>query len=306
MTPDKLPNLFNEMPARRVIEPASPVRRDLMFEWGGLSHGGAKNAVNEDCFFLGRFDRSLEPILTNLQREPATGWHRAEGYVAIVADGMGGLAVGEVASQASVATILELALETPDWIMRYDEEPLASEVSRRMASKIRQIDGLLEAMGHGRPNGAGIGSTMTILVTVPPHAIVAQVGNSRAYLVRAGTLYRVTTDHTVAQLLAEAGIMKGEDVASHAGLDVGEKALGLGAGDIEPHVQRLRLQSADQILLCTAGLTAMLSDDELRGTMAGTTSPAVACKQLVALALERGAPDNVTAVLGRLSRKPGP
>ncbi len=96
MTPDKLPNQFNVMPTRRVIEPASPVHRDLIFEWGGLSHGGARNAVNEDCFFLGRFDRSLEPILTNLQRSPATGWHRTVGYVAIVADGMGGLGVGEV------------------------------------------------------------------------------------------------------------------------------------------------------------------------------------------------------------------
>jgi serine/threonine protein phosphatase PrpC len=218
---------------------------------------------------------------------------------------MGGLAVGEVASQASVATILELALETPDWIMRYDEEPLAAEVSRRIATKVRQIDGLLQAMGNSRTNGAGIGSTITILVTVPPHAIIGHVGNSRAYLVRAGTLHSLTSDQTDAQLLAEAGIVNREDPASHARRDVGEKALGLGAGDLEPNVQRLRLESGDQMLLCTDGLTAMLSDDELRGIIAGTASPAVACKQLVALALERGAPDNVTAVLGRLSRKSG-
>ncbi len=304
MTPDKLPNQFSD-PTRRVIEPAAPVHRDLIFEWGGLSHGGAQNAVNEDCFFLGRFDRSLEPILTNLQRAPANGWQRTEGYVVVVADGMGGLAVGEAASHASVATLLELTLETPDWIMRYDEEPLAAEVSRRIAAKVGQIDGLLEAMGHSRPNGAGIGSTVTILVTVPPHAIVAHVGNSRAYLVRAGTLYRLTTDHSVAHILAEAGIIDAQDVAGHARRDVGEKALGHGAGDRAPNVQRLRLESGDQMLLCTDGLTAMLSDDELRGVIAGTASPAVACKQLVALALERGAPDNVTAVLGRLTRKSG-
>ena len=118
MTLDKLPNQFNGMPTRRMIEPASPVYRDLIFEWGGLSHGGAKYAVNEDCFFLGRFDRSLEPILTNLQHSPASGWQHTVGYVTIVADGMGGLGVGELASQASVATLLDLVLETPDWIMR--------------------------------------------------------------------------------------------------------------------------------------------------------------------------------------------
>jgi len=251
------------------------------------------------------YHRSLEPILTNLQREPATGWHRTEGYVAIVADGVGGLAVGEVASQASVATILELALETPDWIMRYDEKALVDEVSRRIATKVRQIDGLLEALGHGRPNGAGIGSTITILVTVPPHALVAHVGNSRAYLVRAGTLYRVATDHAVAQRLAAAGIISREDVASQARHDVGEKGLGLGAGDHDPNVQRLRLESGDRVLLCTDGLTETVSDDELRDVIVATESPAVACKQLVALAVERGAPDNVTAVLGRLSRKSG-
>jgi len=70
-------------------------------------------------------------------------------------------------------------------------------------------------------------------------------------------------------------------------------------------VQRLRLESGDRVLLCTDGLTETLSDDELRDAIVATESPAVACKQLVALAVERGAPDNVTAVLGRLSRKSG-
>ena len=130
--------------------------------------------------------------------------------------------------------------------------------------------------------GAEIGSTVTIFATVPPYGIVAHVGNSRAYLARAGTLSRLTTDHTAAR-----------------------QALGVGAGDLAPDVQRLRLESGDRVLLCTDGLTETLSDDELRGVIVGTESPAVACKQLVALALERGAPDNVTAVLGRLSRKSG-
>jgi hypothetical protein len=98
MTPNNLPNQLNVMPTRRVIEPASPVHRDLVFEWGGLSNGGARNAVNEDCYFLGRFDRSLEPILTNLQRgSPPAG--TTEGYVAIVADGGGRPSVKSRASQ---------------------------------------------------------------------------------------------------------------------------------------------------------------------------------------------------------------
>ena len=106
-------------------------------------------------------------------------------------------------------------------------------------------------------------------------------------------------------MLAEAGIINREDVASHARPDVGEKALGLGAGDLDPNVQRLRLESGDRVLLCTDGLTETLSDDELRDVIVATESPAMTCKQLVALAVERGAPDNVTAVLGRLSRKSG-
>jgi protein phosphatase len=305
MTPDKLPHLFNEMPTRRLIEPASPVHRDLIFEWGGLSHSGAKNAVDEDCFFLGRFDRSLEPILTNLRHSPSSGWQHTVGYVAIVADGMGGLGAGEVASQASVATLLDLVLETPDWIMRYDEEPLAAEVSRRIATRLQQVDGMLDSMGGRRVSGAEIGSTVTIFATVPPYGIVAHVGNSRAYLVRGGTLYRLTTDHTVGPLAAEAGIFNAAAGATHRAPTAAREALGVGAGDLAPDVQRLRLESGDRVLLCTDGLTDTLSDDEMRDVVADTASPAVACKQLVALALERGAPDNVTAVLGRLSRKSG-
>ena len=189
---------------------ASPVHRDLIFEWGGLSHGGARNAVNEDCFFLGRFDRSLEPILTNLHYPPASGWQHTVGYVAIVADGMGGLGVGELASQASVATLLDLVLETPDWIMRYDEEPLAAEVSRRITTRLRQVDGMLESLGRRRVGGTEIGSTVTIFATVPPYAIVAHVGNSRAYMVRAGTLYRLTTDETAGRLRAAQPVCRGK------------------------------------------------------------------------------------------------
>lgn len=305
MTPDKLPNLFKEVPARRLIEPAFPVHSDLIFEWGGLSHGGAKNAVDEDCFFLGRFDRSLEPILTNLRHSPGSGWQHTVGYVAIVADGMGGLGVGEVASQTSVATLLDLVLETPDWIMRYDEERLAAEVSRRITTRLQQVDGMLDSMGGRRVSGAEIGSTVTILATVPPYGIVAHVGNSRAYLVRAGTLYRLTTDHTVGPLVADAGLLNASAAATPPALDAARRALGVGTGDLAPDVQRLRLESGDRVLLCTDGLTETLSDDELRDLIVGTESPAVACKQLVALAVERGAPDNVTAVLGRLSRKSG-
>jgi len=295
MTPDKLSHPFDVMPTGRLIEPPSPVHRDLIFEWGGLSHGGARNAVNEDCFFLGRFDRSLEPILTNLKRSPDAGWQHTFGYVAIVADGMGGLGVGEVASQASVSTLLDLVLETPDWIMRYAEEPLATEVSRRIATRLQQVDGMIEGLGRRRTGGAEIGSTVTVFATVPPYGIVAHVGNSRAYLVRAGTLYQLTTDRTVGTPSALAAPPAPNTA----------RALGVGAGDLAPDVQRLRLESGDRVLLCTDGLTETLSDDELRDVIVATESPAVTCKQLVALALERGAPDNLTVVLGRLSRKPG-
>ncbi len=85
--------------------------------------------------------------------------------------------------------------------------------------------------------------------------IVAHVGNSRAYLVRAGTLYRVTTDHTVAQLLAEAGIINRKMWRVMPGATLGEKRSESARAISTPDVQRLRLESGDRVLLCTDGLT---------------------------------------------------
>jgi serine/threonine protein phosphatase PrpC len=304
MAPDNLPHPLGRTLKLHMAGASDSTRnRRLTFDWGGLSQAGSQRDGNEDSFFLGRFDRTLEPILTNLQRPPATEPHRTAGYVVMMADGMGGQAAGEVASQATVATLLELAIETPDWIMRYDEEPLAAEVSRRIASRLQRVDSALETMGRSRLKLAGMSTTITVLATVPPDAIIAHVGNSRVYLARAGELFRLTTDNTVAQLLAEAGIIDPKDVATHPKRDVLVRAVGHGAGDLEPDVQRLRFEAGDQILLCTDGLTQKLSDAELREVLSGMQSPATACKQLVAMALERGAPDDLTVVIGRLSEK---
>jgi PPM family protein phosphatase len=275
-------------------------RRRFSVDWGGLTHRGFARVTNEDCFFVGRFDRMLQPILTNLLETAAPHWHYDSGYAAVVADGMGGKVAGEVASHTAVATLIDLAVDTPDWIMRYDDPSLVAQVSARIQERIKQVDELLQAIGRSQPKLAGMGTTVTVLAVLPPHALVAHVGHSRAYLMRGGELRQVTRDHTVAQKLVDAGLIDTEDVSRHPTSSVLTRAAGRSRGRLPVDVHRLSLVAGDQILLCTNGLTDMVADDDISRVLAGTESSALACKTLVDRALDRGGDDNVTVVVGRL------
>jgi PPM family protein phosphatase len=290
-------------PGERTVREVSDPRRRFSVEWGGLTHKGLVRANNEDCFFLGRFDRMLQPVLTNLPDSVEQCWHYDAGFGVIVADGMGGEAAGEVASHTAVSTLIDLAVATPDWIMRYDDPSLVDEVIRRTEARIRQVDDLLQAIGRSQPRLAGLGTTITILALLPPHGLIVHVGDSRAYLMREGQLRQLTRDHTMAQQLADAGLIDPRDVPRHPTRNVLTSAAGHGGGLLTVDAHRLRVNSGDQILLCTDGLTGMLGDEDIAGVLAGPESAAGACQTLVDRALERGGRDNVTVVLGRLTEE---
>jgi len=269
-------------------------------EWGAVSSAGPVRPANEDCYFVGRFDRTLEPILTNVGATGSEGWHHRAGYVALVADGMGGHAAGELASRLAVTTFLDLALDTPDWIMRYDEPAFVAEVAARVETRLARIDELLASLGRSRAKPAGLGTTLTIMGLLPPDGLVAHVGDSRAYLHRAGRLSQLTHDHTTAQALADAGLVDPQEVPTHPLRNVLTRAVGHGEGRLGIEVQQVRIQPGDQLLLCTDGLTDTIDDGEIARLLEAAPSAAMACKTLLDAVLERGAEDNVTIVVGRV------
>jgi PPM family protein phosphatase len=144
-----------------------------------------------------------------------------------------------------------------------------------------------------------MGTTMTLAGSVGPDLIIAHIGDSRAYVHRAGKLLRLTRDQTMAQALADAGAIRPEEVATHPSRHVLTGAITTHEGDVPVELQHLRLSDGDQLLLCSDGLTEMASDAAIAGALDTTGSAANACRALVDLALEAGGEDNVTVILAR-------
>jgi protein phosphatase len=145
------------------------------------------------------------------------------------------------------------------------------------------------------------GTTLTTAFSAGNELFIAHVGDSRAYLWRNGKLHRLTHDQTYAQLLADAGQISQDEVDTHHLRHVLTEALGVSEGKINVQVKRMQLEDADCLLLCTNGLTSMVTEDQIATILTSAANPQETCAQLVNAALEHGGTDNVTALLGKYS-----
>lgn len=274
---------------------AAPAQVDV---WGE-SHAGNVRPNNEDHFLIARFGRFLESVQTNLPTGEVPLRAEESGYGMVVADGMGGRAAGELASQLAVAALVKLVLTTPDWIMRTDDHPLSQEVMHRARERFEQLNEMLAQEAQAAPALHGLGTTLTMAYGIGKDLIVAHVGDSRAYLFRQHTLHQLTHDHTVAQALADQGRIDQREVAKHCMRHVLTNVLG-GAGDrIAVDVQKLELQDGDIVLLCTDGLTDMVSEALLAEVLGSGQTADKLSRLLIEQALQFGGKDNVTAIVAR-------
>ena len=277
--------------------PSSLVQVDL----GGCSHPGKVRANNEDHFLVARFDRWMKVLLTNLPAGSIPDRYGETAYVLLVADGMGGAAAGEIASEIAITSLVDLVLRTPDWIMRLDEES-TREMLARMDQRIGQIAGILRDKVRSDPSLSGMGTTMTFACSLGEDLVVCHIGDSRAYLFRDGRLHRLTRDHTMAQTLADAGVISPDAVDSHPMHHVLTHVIGAKDEKAQAELGMLKLIDGDAVLLCTDGLTDMVTDERIGGALAnvaGGQSPADVCASLLEMALEGGGRDNVTVALAR-------
>jgi serine/threonine protein phosphatase PrpC len=201
-----------------------------------------------------------------------------------------------VASRLAITYLVGLVLDTPDWIFGSDE-PLVEQILSRATHRFRDINAALVEQGRRDPNLAGMGTTLTLAWNFRTDLFLAHVGDSRAYLLHAGTLHRLTRDHTLAQGLVEAGVISAEEVASHRFRHVLTQALGISQKASEPEVRRVRLSDGDKVLLCTDGLTDLVDDAAIAAALGRDLPATQTCKALVDLALQAGGKDNVTAVV---------
>ncbi len=204
-------------------------------------------------------------------------------HLIAVADGMGGHAAGEVASAATIAALTSLDLGAADDIEL--EMRRAVETANTTLREIVAADSELH----------GMGTTVTAAMIEGSSFVLVHVGDSRAYLLRDGTLRQLTRDHTFVQQLVDDGQLRAEEVSAHPQRSVITRALD-GRKNLDVDVEREDLRPGDRYLLCSDGLSGVVTDETMtRALSAGTPDDAV--DSLVALALRAGGPDNITCVV---------
>ena len=202
-----------------------------------------------------------------------------------VADGMGGHAAGEVASSLTIASMTKL-----------DSEPPGGDMLAELAAAVAAANTRLQEMIIANPAVEGMGTTLTALFWSDGHAAVCHIGDSRGYLLREGELYQITHDHTLVQSLVDEGRISVDDVSTHPQRSLLLRALD-GRSVAEPDLSVHDAQPGDRYLLCSDGLSGVVSDETLREAMATIEDPEAVTRQLIELALHGGGPDNITCIV---------
>ena len=287
-------NMHNEFIPRTGLD---EVWTCLDVDLGAISHQGHVRENNEDSYLVMKFGRSLENLMTNVEEDLLEHNYFMNGYGMLVADGMGGMAGGEVASRLALSKLIELIVDTSDWTLALQREQDVTTVLERMTERFLQIDAILRKEADNDNTLQGMGTTLTVAGAMGSHLIIGHVGDSRAYLFRGEDLKQLTTDHTLAQALIDAGVANRDDPASRSMRHVLTAAVGSLGEQVDPQVQRFRLCAGDKLLLCTDGLTEMVEDATITRVLSEAKSAQTACQDLVDLSLAAGGTDNVTVVL---------
>src|SRR5580693_1731489 len=202
-----------------------------------------------------------------------------------VADGMGGHAAGEVASALTIASMAEL-----------DAEQVSGDMLKVLAMAVAMANARLQEKIIANPAVEGMGTTLTALLWSDGHAAICHIGDSRGYLLREGELYQITHDHTLVQSLVDEGRISADDVSTHPQRSLLLRALD-GRSIAEPDLSVHESLPGDRYLLCSDGLSGVVSDETLRDTLATIADPEAVTRQLIELALHGGGPDNITCIV---------
>lgn len=206
-----------------------------------------------------------------------------------VADGMGGHAAGEVASKIAITTLLKESEIFADKGIDIDS---ADDL---YASSLLNIDQMIASYVHERPELSGMGTTLSALFLRDNAVVALHVGDSRIYRLRGNSFEQLTTDHTVIQELLDQGSITEAEIATHPQRSVLTQVL-MGDGRNQPVLSIYEVKADDRFLLCSDGLTTVLSDKEIKSILKGKARGA-AVDALIDAVYINGAPDNVTVIV---------
>lgn len=238
-------------------------------EHAGLSDVGSVRANNEDRWFA----------------DPVAG-------LFLVADGLGGHAAGEVAAQIAVDQLPRLVASRRR-ILEAGDDP---QIARSLAAILRALNRTIWLDAEVNAERRGMGTTAVFVIVLGDTGIVASVGDCRVYLRRAGVLHLLTHDHSLAQYLLDNGTMAPDDPRLPFARRQLLQHLGMATPPL-PWLRKMRLRDGDRLLLCSDGLTDMVTDEEIAGVLQRESAVRPACAALIDMAKLAGGQDNITTVL---------
>jgi protein phosphatase len=273
----------------------SSVRVDA---WG-QTDVGLRRENNEDHFVIMKLSRRADVLQTSVT-EPVVfqELRRQEGWLFMVADGVGGHRGGELASQTAITSLARYLTRAAGCFNNADAEK-ENEVLEQLEAAVHDAHRRIsEEYGSGSAGEPGPATTLTMAMLVWPRAYVVHVGDSRAFFLRNGRLRQLTKDQTTGEFMMAMGAWT-EEQARKAPI-AGALVSALGASSMTPSVGLVDLQQGDTLLLCSDGLTRCVSDERIAEMLDGAGSAEAACSALVEAALAGGGPDNVTVVTARM------
>ena len=279
--------------ANHFFAPPSPRIRVTI---GAGTDPGKVRQNNEDHYLVSRRSRWQEVLATNLPAGtvPTVG---DEDFMLLVADGIGGEAFGEVASRRVLQVLWDLSAQATSWLMKVTDVK-AQDVGHRANAYMERTEAYLRELAEREPGLIGAGTTLTAAHLMGRDVLIANIGDSRAYVYRAGSCRQITTDHTIGQRLLDAGLDTGHVDRLHHILS---NCLSIDSHSTAvPELHFEYLEDGDRLLLCTDGLSDMLTIDQIASTLHRRPDAQAACDALIQKALENGGRDNVTVALAQL------
>lgn len=247
---------------------------------------------NEDSFLVGNVTSEHLDSLSEIKNFN----FKEKNSLLMVSDGMGGPAAGEVASLLAVNMVLK-------------EMNSKTNVNFNESEFVQMIDGFLQKANSailekvaGHPDMQGMGTTATLSGVLNSKLFTGQVGDSRAYLLRNNTITQVTKDQSYVNQLVESGMITEEEAENHPKKNIILQALGT-RPSLKVAITSLKLCQNDYLILCSDGLSGVVTEEEIKTVVKTSSGPASASKNLIDLANNKGGPDNITVIIAHFTSK---
>ena len=252
---------------------------------------GQQREHNEDAFLVADLTRQNASLLPEV-RDHELG---PKGSLLMVADGMGGAAAGEIASEMATDSVYEHLTE--HWIT--DKEDTPQQFAFRLRKAVEGANTKIHEHAKQNPDRRGMGTTTTCVGILGDNLYLTQVGDSRAYLVRQGQATQITKDQSLMQRLVDAGELTEEEAERSERKNIILQALGP-----DPRVRvdltHQEIRKGDTVVVCSDGLSGQVTAEEIAAATTDNHDLVVACRALIDLANARGGPDNITAIVARI------